>query len=356
VVVSHVSLRDFRSYAALELDLEPGLVLVTGANGVGKTNLLEALHVGSQGFSPRTRAETRLIRFGASAARVGLAGREDHVSVETRVGLARGEAKRVELNGAPLPSAEELRSRLSALAFVPDRLAVVKGSPIVRRSYFDRMLGRLFPARARVPSDYGRALAQRNEALRRVRAGVSSLAALAPWNERLSELGTALAAARGELVSALAPRFGDRAAALGLSEAELAYDVELVTVETLEVRLEQDVARGVTGAGPHLADVRVAAGGRELRSFGSQGEQRLAVLALLLAEADLVAARRETPPLLLLDDVMSELDEERRGALAASLPPGAQTIVTATSREQLPRTAAEPDLLLRVAPGEVRPL
>jgi DNA replication and repair protein RecF len=354
VVISHVSLRDFRSYAALELDLLPGLVLVTGANGVGKTNLLEALHVGSQGFSPRTRAESRLIRFGTAAARVGLVGTEAGVSVETRVALARGEPRRLELNGAALGSVDELRGRLSALVFVPDRLAVVKGSPVVRRTYFDRMLGRLFPADATLPLDYGRALAQRNEALRRVRAGASTLAAVAPWNERVAEVGTSLAEARGRLVAALAPGFAERAAELGLPAAELSYEVALLTVEALEGRLDRDVARGVTSVGPHLADVRITAGDRELRSFGSQGEQRVAVLSLVLAEADLVAARRDAPPLLLLDDVMSELDAERRGALAASLPVGGQTIVTATSRDALPSAAREPDLVLRVEPGEVQ--
>ena len=330
-------------------------MLVTGVNGVGKTNLLEALHVGSQGFSPRTRAETRLIRFGESAARVRLTGTEADAPVETRVALARGSPKRLELNGAALASAEELRGRLSALVFVPDRLAVVKGSPLVRRMYVDRMLGRLFPTRAALPSDYGRALAQRNEALRRVRAGTSTLAALVPWNDRVAELGTSLDAVRTEVVAALEARFTERAAGLGLADAELAYEHVPLTAETLEGRLRQDVARGLTGAGPHLRDVRIAAGGRELRTFGSQGEQRLAVLALLLAEADLVATRRGTPPLLLLDDVMSELDEGRRRALVVSLAPGAQTIVTATSRDALPRAAAAPDLVLQVRPGEVRP-
>jgi DNA replication and repair protein RecF len=355
VVVSHVSLRDFRSYAALELDVAPGLVLVTGANGVGKTNLLEAIHVGSQGFSPRTRAETRLIRFGETAARVALAGAEGGVPVATRVAFARREAKRIELNGAPLASTDELRSRLSVLAFVPDRLAVVKGSPIVRRSYFDRMLGRLSPAEAGLPSDYGRALAQRNEALRRVRASASTAAALAPWTERVAELGTSLATARSGVVELLAPAFSERAATLGLVDAELVYEREPLTVGALDARLQQDVARGATGLGPHLADVRIAAGGRELRSFGSQGEQRIAVLALVLAEADVTAARREAPPLLLLDDVMSELDESRRAALVDSLPPSAQTLVTATSAEALPRRATAPTQVLVVSPGEVRP-
>ena len=354
MVVAHVRLRDFRSYAALELDLEPGLVLVTGPNGAGKTNLLEALHVGSQGFSPRTRAETQLIRFGADAGRVSLAGSEGGSQVETQVTIARGEGKRLRLNGAALASAEELRARLAALVFVPDRLAVVKGGPIVRRAYVDRMLGRLEPAQAGLPGEYGGALAQRNEALRRVRAGASSRDAVEPWTERVVQLGAALDRARASLVAALAPGFAERAAGLGLEGALLRYDEDPPTREALDARLERDLARGTTSAGPHLRDVAIAAGTRDLRSFGSQGEQRTAVLALVLAEADLAEERRGSPPLLLLDDVLSELDDDRRRALAASLPPGGQTIVTATSRDAFPGGGPEPALVVEVSPGEAR--
>jgi DNA replication and repair protein RecF len=352
VVVARASLRDFRSYAALELELEAGLVLVTGANGVGKTNLLEALHVGAQGFSPRTRADAQLVRFGAEAARVRLAGKESGAPVETEVALARGEPKRARLNGAPLTALDELRTRLSALVFVPDRLAVVKGGPAVRRVYLDRALGRLFPARADLPSQYGQALAQRNESLRRARAGVSTLEAVRPWTERTAALGRALDQTRAELVALLAPRFAERADALRLGDAALRYEVEpAVTEEALSARLPRDAERGVTSLGPHLRDVDISAGGRDLRRFGSQGEQRTAVLALTLAEADATVERRGSPPLLLLDDVLSELDESRRRALLAGLPEGGQTVVTATSRDALPPRGPEPSVLVQVELG-----
>ena len=327
---------------------------MTGPNGVGKTNLLEALHVGAQGFSPRTRAEAQLVRFGADAARVALAGSEREVGVSTRVTIRRGEGKRTELNGAPLASADELRTRVTALAFLPDRLAVVKGGPLVRRSFFDRMLGRVFPARASLAPEYGRAVAQRNEALRRIRAGLSSRAAAEPWTAAVTELGTELDDARAELVGLLAPRFASAAGLLGLTDARVAYEPRPLTVEELDARYERDLARGVTGAGPHLRDVELAAGGRELRSFGSQGEQRAAVLALILAEAALLRERRGAAPLLLLDDVLSELDEERRRALLAAVGAEGQTVITATSAGALPRGAAEPAVRIEVTPGVAR--
>jgi len=327
-------------------------VLVVGPNGAGKTNLLESLHVATQGFSPRTRNDSQLIRFGRQGARVAVHGEHGGSLVAVELVLKLGEARRARLNGAALKAAEELRSRLPTLVFTPDRLAVVKGGPAVRRAYFDRALGRLFPGRASVPTEYASALAQRNGALRRLAAGYSSHEAVAPWTERVVELSAALVSARRELVELLSPSFAELANELRLGRGELGYDGAAPTRDDLDRRLEQDLARGSTGAGPHLHDVAVRAGGRDLRSYGSQGEQRLAVLALLLSEADLFAQRRKPAPLLLLDDVLSELDPERRALLAERLRRvGGQALLTATAASALP---VSPDQLIEVEPGHAR--
>jgi DNA replication and repair protein RecF len=333
------------------VELRSGLVLAVGPNGVGKTNLLEALHVGTQGFSPRTRTDAQLIRFGERIARIGVRGTRGTVPVEIELTLEAGAGKKAKLNGAPLRAAEQLRAETATLVFTPDRLGVVKGAPAVRRAYFDRALGRLTPARAQLSADYGAAVAQRNASLRRVAGGFSTREALAPWTEQVAELGAALVVARREALAVLEPPFAERAAELGLAGAELRYEGEPPTVSALEDRLDRDLERGVTGLGPHLDDIVLAAGARELRSFGSQGEQRLAMLALLLAEAELITARRGVPPLLLLDDVLSELDPERRRILAARVAGAGQALITATDAAMLP---AEPDQLLDVTPGEVR--
>jgi DNA replication and repair protein RecF len=255
------------------------------------------------------------------------------------------------LNGAPLRTVEQLRGELTTLVFTPDRLGVVKGAPAARRAYFDRALGRLSPSRAQLPADYGAAVAQRNASLRRIAMGVSTRDAIAPWTQQVAELGTQLVAARREVLALLGPAFAAHAAAFGLDDAELRYVGEPVSVADLERRLDRDADRGLTGAGPHLDDVEISAAGRDLRSFGSQGEQRLAVLALLLAEADLVAERRGTPPLLLLDDVLSELDPARRRTLASLVAGRGQTLVTATDPAMLP---ADPDQLVEVHAGTAR--
>jgi DNA replication and repair protein RecF len=322
-------------------------VLVVGPNGAGKTNLLESLHVGTQGFSPRTRVDAQLVRFGAEAGRIAVCGTRGQSPVEVDVTLRPREGKRVRFNGASLASAEQLRSELSTLVFTPDRLAVVKSGPAVRRAYVDRTLGRLLPARAGLAGEYGAALSHRNAALRRVGAGVSGPEALEPWTQQVAVVGAELAEARAAAIDLLAEPFAEVAGDLGLTDAGLRYDAAQLTVELLESNLPRDLERGWTTVGPHLDDVAIVSDTRDLRLFGSQGEQRLAVLSLILAEAALLADRGR-PPLLLLDDVLSELDGSRRNALAARIAIRGQTMITATSQGALP---AEPAQVVEVSPG-----
>lgn len=180
--------------------------------------------------------------------------------------------------------------------------------------------------------------------------GVSHRDALAPWTAQVADLGTMLTAARRDVVDLLQPWFAERAGELGLAGASLGYDAETPTITLLEARIDRDIERGTTGAGPHLDEIAIRSADRDLRTYGSQGEQRLAVLALLLAEAELITARRRVPPLLLLDDALSELDGSRRRILSERIGAVGQTIVTATGPEALPLA---PSQLLCVTPGRV---
>jgi DNA replication and repair protein RecF len=266
--------------------------------------------------------------------------------VPIAVSRSKTDGKRAEVNGARLRAAEQLRGESATLVFTPDRLAIVKAGPAARRAYFDRSLARLFPSRSQLPTDYSAALAQRNAALKR-----GDRDAVTPWTEQVARLGAALVEARLETLELLGLPFAERAGLLGLESARLGYEGDPPTAEALEARLDRDLDRGATGLGPHLDDVSIAAGGRDLRAFGSQGEQRTAVLALLLAEGELIEERRGEAPLLLLDDVLSELDPTRRRVLAEQLSGRGQTLITSTTADALP---GEPAQLLQVSPGEVQ--
>jgi DNA replication and repair protein RecF len=180
-----------------------------------------------------------------------------------------------------------------------------------------------------------------------VQLGISDRAMIEPWTEQVASLGAALVDARRATLDAIGPSFAERASELGLPEGTLGYTAEPPSVEQLDARLQRDVDRGSTSLGPHLDDVAIAAGERDLRQFGSQGEQRLAVLSLLLAEAELL----ETPPLLLLDDVLSELDPGRRRVLAERIAGMGQTMITATHASALP---VEPAQIVEVEAGAAR--
>ena len=325
-------------------------MLAVGENGAGKTNLLEALHVGTQGFSPRRRNDAQLVRFGAEAARIELAGRSRRDALEVELTLRPGEAKRARLNGAALRAAEQLAREVATLVFTPDRLVVVKGGPAARRAYFDRTLGPAvsrapaFPLSTRLPSPSATRLCGGSRS-----AFVAGCRRALDGARRRARRDTCRWP-RSEAIELLSSPFAERAAELGLSGADL-YEAEPPTVEALEARLDEDLDRGTTGLGPHLDDVGIAADGRDLRRFGSQGEQRLAVLSLLLAEAELLAERGPAPPLLLLDDVLSELDERRRRALAERLAGVGQAFITATGSLG---AAGRAGPARRGRPGEVR--
>jgi DNA replication and repair protein RecF len=291
------------------------------------------------------------VRFGTDGFGVRAGGTGDAGPVTLEVAFRAGEGKQAKINGTAVTSLDRVRMAASTLVFTPDRLAVVKAGPAVRRAYVDRVTQRLHPARAALAGEYAEALAQRNAALRRVAAGAAPLDTVEPWSERLVEAAGALSGARTTVIEELLPRFAGAAGELGLAEAGIAYIPSPISADVLARRLAADLERGLTGAGPHHDEVRFTAGDRELRTHGSQGEQRVTVLALLLAEAELLGDRRGVPPLLLLDDVLSELDGDRRAALVARIRGGSQVLVTAAAAGALP---GQPDQLLEVAPGRVR--
>ena len=358
--LARLRLRDFRSYERAEVELGEGLTVVSGPNGAGKTNLLEAAYFALTARSPRTSNERELVRRGASMTRVEADVEGGDAPHRLEVALTPGEPKLVRVNGAAVEGAAA-ESRPAVVVFLPDRLELVKGAPSLRRGHLDQLVAALWPARASTRSAYSRVLAQRNALVARIRAGVSDAGALDAWDAELARQGAELMADRREVTDALAPRFEAMALELGLPEpARLAYrprsraaDAEGLATELAE-RRSADLDRGFTAHGPHRDDVVLTHGEASLRSYGSQGQQRTALLALLFAERELLAERRGTPPLALLDDVMSELDETRRERLAERLRSGGQAVLTATEPGHVPGSGDPGVKRLQVAPGSVR--
>jgi len=365
VIVQRLRLRDFRLYAEVELALGPGLTVLHGANGAGKTNLLEALYFGCTGRSCRTTNEREVVRFGQGACRVEVAGVDAAGDAhDLQVGFQPGEAKRFRADGAVVERLLDAPSRPLVSVFLPDRLELVKGPPGLRRSHLDAVVTGLWPSRAGTRRLYSQALAQRNALLLRVRGGAAGHDALHAWDLELARHGVALRDDRARAVDLLVARFAALAAELGLAgDAELRYrprsrapDAAALAAELAE-RLPADLDRGFTTHGPHRDDLVLLRDGRDLRAYGSQGEQRLALLALLLAEREALAQERGRPPLILLDDVMSELDVVRRRRLINLLTTqGGQAVVTTTELAHVPDTderSADAPLTVLVADGAV---
>src|ERR1700683_1316299 len=363
--VLSLEMRDFRSYARAEARLGAGLTIVHGPNGAGKSNLIEALYFGCTGRSPRTRNDRELVRFGEQATRVVVRladGADEH---ELSVGYGSPgpgaqAVKRMTTDGAVVERLLDVPGRPLVSVFMPERLELVKGAPALRRAHFDQLVAAIWPLRAQVRRDYSHVLAQRNALLGRIRARAASHASLAVWDQELARLALAVRGHRAETVELLAEPFAHSTRQLGCSgQLKLDYRPrsravdEAAFVAELHERLDVDVQRGFSSHGPHRDELALLRDGRELRVYGSQGEQRLALLALLLAERALLARERGRMPLMLLDDVMSELDSERRGLLASELAGEGQSVIASTDLAHVPGATDARVTRLRVGDGAI---
>lgn len=360
MLVLNVQLRDFRTYARAEAALGPGLTVIYGPNGVGKSNLLEALYFGCTGYSQRTRSERELVRFGAQATRIVIGLLDGDRHHELTIGFQPGSPKHMTADGASVERLADVEQRPLVSVFSPDRLELLKGPPALRRAHLDRLVAALWPPRVATRRDYSRALAQRNALIASIRASRASRSTLPSWDLKLARHALALSEDRATLVAMLSQPFAEQATRLGLSgEPGLEYrprskaiDIDGFVAE-LQTRLASDLERGFSTHGPHRDDLAILRDGRELRSYGSQGEQRLALLALLLAERTIIARERAHVPLMLLDDVMSELDVTRRELLSEELRRAGQSIVATTDLAHVPGSADAAVTRLRVSPGAI---
>ncbi|HWB69096.1 MAG TPA: DNA replication and repair protein RecF [Solirubrobacterales bacterium] len=346
MLVTAVEASPLRSLTEMRVELTSGIVSLIGPNGTGKTNFLEALYFALTGRSFRTSDRRDMIPLGSSFARSeALVRAEDGVEHRLLASVSRSEGRRHLLDGNPSDPATLARSRPPVAVFSPDRLTLIKGPPGERRAHLDLFVAARWPSRNELRQRYGQALAQRNAMLARVTAGAAGEREVEVWDAMLAEAAAPLVAARAAAIGELATPFSRAAADLGLQgAASLEYapraagSVEEIRAALAE-RREQDLRLGRSSWGPHLDEVKVLLDGRSLRRYGSQGQQRAALLALLFAERDVLLTARRVLPLLLLDDVMSELDPDRRELLVARLQASGQALITAADEESVPDAA-----------------
>ena len=347
----------------------PGPQLIWGPNAAGKTSLLEAVILLARGHSHRTTTDAELIRWGADLARVeGRLGPADAVEVALlRPGsgaAAGGGRKRIRVNGVPRRP-RSLAEHLRVVVFAPEDMLLVAGPPALRRTVLDHLASSLSPGYAADLATYGRALQQRNGLLRAIREETGSRDDLRYWDPPFLDAGGAIVAARHRLLDTLAGPLAAAHAEIAPDEASHgALGIQYLTnapamrTETprdaLERRLaetaEKELWNGTTLVGPHRDDVAFVLEGRDLAAFASRGQQRTAILALKLAELDLLGAHDGRPPLALLDDVFSELDPARRAHLVHRITALPQAFITTTTLDDL-----DPALLAIATSWEVRP-
>ena len=358
MIVRRLKARDFRTYERLDLQLGDRVTVVTGDNGAGKTNLLEALYFGCVGRSCRTRIDAQAIRFDQAVARVDVEGDESGDNHSTAVAIDRKEGKTYFADGAKVESLEQFDWRPPTAVFMPDRLELVKGAPGVRRAHLDQFVAALWPARRAARRGYSEALAQRNALLSHGRGG----AELDAWDLELTRNGMQLIANRLAAIEAIIDRFAAVGEELGLpggpslryrTVADIDPTDEAAFLDALRERRDADLARGFSTFGPHRDDIVFKHSGRDVRTYASQGQQRLTLLALLLAECEAISEMTTRRPLILLDDVMSELDATRRHLLVERVEQIGQVLITATEIDHIPESAPV-DVVVAVADGAIR--
>lgn len=359
--VESIRLHDFRSYASLALKPAPGLCVLVGENAAGKTNVLESLFLCALGRSHRTRHDAELIRQGQPGAFVGLGlqKRTGSHSIECR--LSREQRRELRIDNMPLSRSGELMGCLHVVMFSPEDLRLIKQGPSERRRFLDMELSQLQPAYYYRLQQYNLALKQRNALLREPHV---TKALLSPWDEQLASLGAQLICARAafmEKLSVMAARLhrtlsGGRETLRVLYQPALEPDdtaaLTAAMLQALSGMAERDAQRGSTSVGPHRDDIFLELDGVDVRVYGSQGQQRTAALSLKLSELALVRDVKQEPPVLLLDDVLSELDCARQRLLVSAMQ-GCQTFLTCTQLAGLSAAGISDMTVYRVGDGAV---
>ncbi|WP_425059455.1 DNA replication and repair protein RecF [Sporomusa carbonis] len=343
--VKKLTLRNFRNYVNLNINFTANINVFVGLNAQGKTNLLEALYFAAMGRSHRTNTDQELICWEQPAASVEVVFFRQDVENCLKVKLIAGQNKEILYNSHPLPVREIIGS-LNAILFSPEDLLLIKGAPALRRRFLDNEISQASPAYYRQLLSYNRLLSQRNNLLKKIREGKAGSDLLVPWDEQIAVASANIVKKRKDSVKKLTmlANLHHRKITGSRENLTVAYylnganqdkieDLSGWYYEQLNRLQQQDIMSGSTNIGPHRDDLIFSVNGKNLRNFGSQGQQRTGVLALKLAELEFIKSETGEYPILLLDDVMSELDAGRRSELLLFIRERVQTFITAADEQ-----------------------
>jgi DNA replication and repair protein RecF len=359
VRLRRLQLRNHRNYVHLDLVPGPGVNVFIGTNGQGKTNLLEAVAMLALSSSPRARRELEVVGPVTPASRIEAQVESVGRTIELAITLnVEGERTRrtIEVDGVRR-RAFDLPGHFRVTLFWPDDLGLVKAGPELRRRFLNQMLVQVEPGYARALAGFRRVLDQRNSLLKKIASGEQADDVLEAWNQELVSIGSEIVTARARAVLELGPEAARcHAEIAGGERLEISYvGPPGNLMEAVHNSLAEDLRRGSTSVGPHRDDLRVLLDGQEARAYGSQGQQRTAVVSLKLAEAALIARRTGERPVLLLDDVLSELDGERRAALLREVAGDGQVIITSVEAGPFPPELISRAMVWTVDGGRIEP-
>lgn len=365
--VTAISLRHFRNYQHLDLSFENNITIFSGNNAQGKTNLLEAIYIAAVGRSHRTSVDAELINWQQDGANVGIVFVRKDVENSVSIRFTRNQNKSISLNSHPIKT-RDLIGNLTAVLFSPEDLTLVKGAPALRRRFLDIEISQTSRSYYQQLLQYNRILQQRNNLLKKIRERRAQADLLETWDKQLAAGAAALVIKRkaalkkvAMLASLMHRKITDSQENLSIVYYQPYFneksdnEKDIFSEEWYLQKLQQartiDLARGITTIGPHRDDLVLAVNGINLRTYGSQGQQRTGVLALKLAELEFIKSESGEYPILLLDDVMSELDGHRRDQLLNFIKDRIQTFITATDEELFhqPKFAA----FFRINQGQV---
>lgn len=358
MVVKSLELSNFRNYENLSLEFSPSTNILYGDNAQGKTNILEAVFLCATTKSHKGSKDREIIKLQSEESHIRMRIHRDNVEHRLDMHLKKNKPKGVAINGIPIKRSSELFGIINVVFFSPEDLSIIKNGPSERRRFIDMELCQLSKLYLHNLINYNKVLNQRNNLLKQIGFNKSLLDTLYVWDQQLVHFGSALIKERNsfiksmnELIFKLHKKLSD-----GKEMLEIVYEPNVAEKEfesKLKKSMERDIALKVSNVGPHRDDLSFIINGQDVRKYGSQGQQRTAALSLKLAEIELVKQVTKDKPILLLDDVLSELDRKRQNQLLDSIV-GIQTIVTCTGLEEFVSNRIDTDRIYKVVQGTVQ--